>query len=45
MVVPIDKMSIVVTILFAGIFLKERLSRRALIGLLLVVGGTLLLVV
>ena len=44
-VVPIDKMSIVVTILFAGIFLKERLSRRALIGLLLVVGGTLLLVV
>ena len=44
-VAPIDKMSIVVTILFAGIFLKERLSRRALIGLLLLTGGTLLLVV
>lgn len=43
-VVPVDKLSIVVTVLFAGVFLKERLSRRALIGLVLIVGGTLLLV-
>ena len=43
-VVPIDKLSIAVTILFAAVFLRERLSRRGLIGLILVVGGTLLLV-
>ena len=44
-VVPIDKMSIVVTVVFARIFLKERLSNRALFGFILLVGGTLLLVI
>ena len=44
-VVPIDKMSIVITVLFARIFLKEHLSTRALIGLLILIGGTLLLVI
>lgn len=39
-VVPLDKLSIVVTIFFSAIFLKERLSRRALIGFVLLVGGT-----
>ncbi|GGG11232.1 EamA family transporter [Paenibacillus aceti] len=43
LVVPIDKLSIVVTIIFSYIFLKERLSLRSFIGLLLVIGGTLLL--
>lgn len=39
-VVPLDKLSIVVTIAFSAIFLKERLSRRALIGFILLVAGT-----
>ncbi|NWL86171.1 multidrug DMT transporter permease [Paenibacillus sp. 79R4] len=43
LVVPIDKLSIVVTVIFSYIFLRERLSARSFIGLLLVVGGTLLL--
>lgn len=41
LVVPIDKLSIVVTIVFSRIFLKERLSRRAFAGLLLVICGTM----
>ena len=39
-VVPLDKLSIVVTIAFSRLFLGERLSRRALIGFVLLVGGT-----
>ena len=42
-VVPIDKLSIVVTIAFSYFVLKEKLSIKAFIGLLLVVFGTLLL--
>lgn len=42
-VVPIDKLSIVVTIIFSGVFLKEVLSKKALIGLLLLISGTLLM--
>ncbi|MDO4305149.1 MAG: EamA family transporter [Bacillota bacterium] len=44
-VVPIDKMSIVVTVLFSYIVFKERLSRKALIGLGLMVGATLTMAV
>ncbi len=44
-VVPIDKLSIVVTILFSYIVLKEKLTRKSLSGLLLLVLGTLLLLV
>lgn len=44
-VVPIDKLSILVTILFAYIFLKEKLSKKSLLGLILIVVGTLLLLV
>ena len=40
-VVPIDKMSIVVSVLFSRLVLKEKLSRKALLGLLLMVCGTL----
>ena len=39
-VVPIDKLSIVVTILFSRLVLKEKLSRRALAGFILVIAGT-----
>jgi transporter family protein len=45
LVVPIDKLSIVVTVAFATIVLHERLSRRAAVGLVLIVGGTLLMLV
>ena len=40
-VVPIDKMSIVVSVLFSRLVLKEKLSRKALLGLLLMVCGAL----
>lgn len=40
-VVPIDKLSIVVTILFSYFVFKEKLSKKALAGLLLMVCGTL----
>jgi bacterial/archaeal transporter family protein len=42
-VVPIDKLSIVVTVVLAGLLLGERLSRRGWAGLALVVAGTLLM--
>lgn len=42
-VVPIDKLSIVVTVLLAGLLLGERLSRRGWAGLALIVAGTLLM--
>ncbi|MDD2981427.1 MAG: EamA family transporter [Hespellia sp.] len=42
-VVPIDKLSIVVTILFSYIVFGERLNRRTFSGLILIVSGTLCL--
>ena len=44
-VVPIDKLSILVTILFSWIVFKESLGAKAGIGLSLIVAGTLLLLV
>lgn len=44
-VVPIDKLSIVLTIGFARVFFGDRLSMRRLIGLILLVIGTLLPIV
>lgn len=44
-VVPLDKLSIVVTIIFSYIVFHERLSKRALIGLLAIVAGTLIMVI
>lgn len=40
-VVPIDKLSIIVTVLFSCVFLKETISKKALAGLMLMVVGTL----
>lgn len=40
-VVPIDKMSIVVTVLFSYVVFREKLSKRAFAGLCLMVVGTL----
>lgn len=39
-VVPIDKMSILITVIFSVIFLKEKLSKKAIIGLCLMCLGT-----
>lgn len=44
-VVPIDKLSILVTIAFSYFVFGEKLSRKVLIGLALIVAGTLLLLV
>ena len=43
-VVPIDKLSILVTVTFSYFVFKEKLSRKALAGLLLMIVGTLLMV-
>lgn len=42
-VVPIDKLSIVVSVAFAWIVFKEKLSSKGLAGLILIVAGTLIL--
>lgn len=44
-VVPIDKLSILVTIAFSWLVFHERLSRKAALGLVLIVGGTLVMLV
>lgn len=44
-VVPIDKLSIVVTVLFSYIVFKEKLSKKALAGLLMIVAGTLIMII
>jgi len=43
-VVPIDKLSILVTVLFSYIVFKEKLSKKAFLGLALMVIATLLMV-
>ena len=43
-VVPIDKLSILVTVAFSFVVFKEKLSRKAFLGLSLMVAGTLLMV-
>lgn len=42
-VVPIDKLSILVTVLFSYIVFKERLSKKSRIGLAAIVAGTLVM--
>lgn len=44
-VVPIDKLSILVTILFSYLVFHEKLGRKARIGLILIVAGTFLMLV
>lgn len=44
-VVPIDKLSILVTILFSYLVFHEKLGRKARIGLMLIVAGTFLMLV
>lgn len=44
-VVPIDKLSIVVTVIFSYFVFHERLSKKATIGLITVVCGTLIMLI
>ena len=44
-VVPIDKLSILITVAFSFFVLKEKLSVKALIGLILIVAGTLCMLI
>lgn len=45
LVVPIDKMSILVTVAFAYLVFKEKLTRRSLTGLILLTIGTLVMLI
>ena len=44
-VVPIDKLSILVSIGFSALVFKERLTKKSAIGLVLIVAGTLMMLV
>lgn len=44
-VVPIDKLSIVVLIAFSYFILKEKLTKKYLAGLIIIVTGTLLMLI
>ncbi len=43
-VVPIDKLSVVITLVLAFVFLHEQLTWKSLLGCVLITGGTLLMV-
>lgn len=43
-VVPIDKLSVVITMVFAAVFLYEQFTPKSIIGLILITVGTLLMV-
>lgn len=45
LVVPIDKLSIVLTVAFSYFFLKEKLTKKSFAGLVLIVAGTLSLLI
>lgn len=44
-VVPIDKLSILVTIAFSYFVFHEKLTKKSALGLMLIVGGTLVMLV
>ena len=43
-VVPVDKLSVVITIILAAVLLHEQLTFRSILGCILIAGGTLLMV-
>ena len=45
MVVPIDKLSMLVTIAFSWLVFHERLTKKGSVGVLLITVGTLMLVI
>ncbi len=44
-VVPIDKLSVVITLVLAFVFLHEQFTAKSLIGCVLITAGTLLMVI
>lgn len=44
-VVPIDKLSIVVTIIFSYIVFKEKLNKKSFAGLVMIIAGTLMMLI
>ena len=44
-VVPIDKLSVVITLVMAFIFLHEQITTKSLIGAILITAGTLIMVI
>jgi len=42
-VVPIDKLSLVLTIILAGLFLKEKITLQILFGSALMTGGAIII--
>lgn len=44
-VVPIDKLSIIVTMIFSYFVLKEKFNKKSIIGLISIIAGTILLLV
>lgn len=43
-VVPVDKLSVVITLILAFVFLQEQFTSKSLIGCLLITAGTLIMV-
>lgn len=43
-VVPVDKLSVVITVILAAVFLHEQLTLKSVIGCLLIAAGTLLMI-
>ena len=43
-VVPIDKLSVVITIILAFVFLHESITVKSIIGMILITAGTLFMV-
>ena len=44
-VVPVDKLSVVITIILAAVLLHEQLTVRSVLGCILIAGGTLLMII
>ncbi|WP_038290318.1 EamA family transporter [Acetivibrio straminisolvens] len=42
-VVPIDKMSVVITLILAFVFLREKFTAKSLVGCILITAGTLIM--
>ena len=45
MVVPIDKLSVVITMILAAVILQEKFSPSSILGCILIAAGTLLMVI
>ena len=43
-VVPIDKLSVVITLIFAFVFLHEEFTAKSAVGAILITAGTLIMV-